>query len=365
MTAVLEPVPLTPATGEVQAVSLTLPVRRRWPSIPAPPLWALAGGALLLVASAVFSARVADSDSGYDLVGLLRAVGADLVRLRWQFTALVLVLAALHYAATALATRAAAGLRLPLAETILVQLAAAAANRISAAGVGAAAINARYFTRRGLPAASAIGAVAALAVLGALADLLVLGLIVLVGPWVGLSGVSHEITVVASRLGGLVTPLLSWWTWLLVAGILGVAVLLRRRFAARLAGSARRVWAPVACLLRRPRRLAVLLAASGATTLILAFAFVASVAMVPGPSAHLGTGALLVGFMFGAGASNAVPAPAGIGSTETALIAVLVTSGIPAAHAVETVILYRIVTFWLPPMLGLLATRRLHRLGAL
>jgi hypothetical protein len=44
---------------------------------------------LLLVLSAAFSAQVADTASGYDLVGLLGAVAADAARLRWQFAILV------------------------------------------------------------------------------------------------------------------------------------------------------------------------------------------------------------------------------------------------------------------------------------
>jgi uncharacterized membrane protein YbhN (UPF0104 family) len=117
--------------------------------------------------------------------------------------------------------------------------------------------------------------------------------------------------------------------------------------------------------MRSPRRLTILLAASAATTLVLAFAFVASVSMIPGSGAQAGVGGLLVGFMFGAAAGNAVPVPAGIGSTETALVAVLVTSGVAAPHAVEIVLAYRLLTFWAPPALGLVALRRLLQTGAL
>ncbi|HTZ42299.1 MAG TPA: lysylphosphatidylglycerol synthase domain-containing protein [Jatrophihabitans sp.] len=326
-----------------------------------PPAWLLVTGTVLLLASATLSARVADADSGYDLLGLLHAVAADLARLRWQFTAVVAVLAALHYAATALATRAASGVRLPLGETVLVQLAAAAANRISVAGAGGSAVNARYFARRGLPVASAVSAVVLLAVLGSIADLLVLAGVVAGGRWVGLGGASGELGALASKAAGLVAPFRSAWLWLAVLAAVVVVVAARRR----LAGLAGRLWAPVVGLRREPGRLAMLLAASGATTLLLALAFVASVAMVPGRVGHVGAGSLLVGFMFAAAAGNAVPMPAGIGSTETALIAVLVGTGVPTAHAVEVVVVYRILTFWLPPLFGLAAVRRLHRTGAL
>lgn len=338
---------------------------RRWAAVRTLPSWVLALLGVLLATSAVFSAQAADSDSGYDLVALLRVIGTDLVGLRWQFAALVLLLALLHYAATALATQAASGLPLPFGETVLVQLAAAAANRVSAAGVGGAAVNARYFNRRGLSVPSAVGAVAALGVLGAVADLLVLALLVAAGRWIGLTGVSYEVGALSSKLAGLAAPLWSWWTWLFLAGLAAAAVITRSRWTSRLAKARNKFWQPVAGLLHRPRRLALLLTASAATTLILAFAFLACVQMVPGSTASAGSGALLVGFMFGAAAGNAVPTPAGIGATETALIAVLVATGIPAAHAAETVIIYRLLTFWGPPLLGLVAARRLYRNGAL
>ena len=95
------------------------------------PVWASLAVLALLLVSAAFSAQATDVDSGYDLLGLLRAVATDAARLRWQFAAAAVVLAALHYLATAVAARAAAGTPLRLGETVLVQLAAAAANRLT------------------------------------------------------------------------------------------------------------------------------------------------------------------------------------------------------------------------------------------
>ncbi len=325
----------------------------------------LFGVAVLLLLSAVLSARAADADSGYDLLGLGRALGVDLARLRWQFAVAVVVLAGLHYGATALATRAASGLRLPFGETVLVQLAASAANRLSPAGIGGAAVNGRYFVKRGLPVTGAVGAVVALNALGALADLIVLAVLVFVGRQLGLSGAPTEITLLTSKLAAVVGPLHAMWTWLALGALVLVALAAFRLSGQRLVGIGHRLWAPITTLYHRPRSFVTLLVASGSTTLILAFAFVLSVPMVPGPPAHVGAGALLVGFMLGSAAGNAVPVPAGIGSTETALVTVLVSSGIPVPHAVEVVLVYRIITFWSPAAIGLLAARRLRRSGAL
>ena len=69
--------------------------------------------------------------------------------------------------------------------------------------------------------------------------------------------------------------------------------------------------------------------------------------------------------MVGAAASNSVPIPAGLGATETALIGVLVAADVPTAEAFDEVMIFRLITFWLPALLGIVAARRLRNAGAL
>jgi uncharacterized membrane protein YbhN (UPF0104 family) len=331
-----------------------------------PPAWVLVCGVVILLVGVLISAANIDGDSGHDLIGFLKSAGRTSLAMRWQFVCVVVALAALHYVATAIAARAAAGIPLPLGETLLVQLAAAAANRLTPAGIGASAVNVRYFTRRGLRLPLALGAVSALSVLGAVADLIVLSILVLGGGWLGLSGGPQEIQLLASHTAHLVAPLGSPWLWSAVIAIATGLTLIWIR--SRRAGRTRRwqqFWTPIGRLLRHPSSLATLLIASGATTFILGFAFIASTAMVPGPRPHASLGALLIGFMIGAAAGSAVPVPAGLGSTETALAAILIEVHVPASHAVEDVLIFRVLTFWLPAAVGVLATRRLNRRRAL
>lgn len=72
-------------------------------------------------------------------------------------------------------------------------------------------------------------------------------------------------------------------------------------------------------------------------------------------------GALVAGFMIANAVGAASPVPAGIGTTEVALIAVLAAAGMPAAHATAAVLVFRTITFWLPALVGLLATPHLRR----
>lgn len=82
---------------------------------------------------------------------------------------------------------------------------------------------------------------------------------------------------------------------------------------------------------------------------------------LPNPRPTIALGGLLVAFKLAAAAGTSVPIPAGLGTTEAALIAVLVTTHVPAGHAVQVVLIFRLVTFWLPAVLALLALRHLHR----
>ena len=63
--------------------------------------------------------------------------------------------------------------------------------------------------------------------------------------------------------------------------------------------------------------------------------------------------------------SGVVPIPGGIGVSEAATTAGLVALGVPEATALATAIVFRLVTFYIPPIWGVAATRRLRRAGYL
>jgi uncharacterized protein (TIRG00374 family) len=108
-----------------------------------------------------------------------------------------------------------------------------------------------------------------------------------------------------------------------------------------------------------------LLTASASTTLVLAFAFVATNSMLPGPQPQASLGAVVIAYMAASALGNAVPIPSGVGSTETAMVAVLVSAHVPAAHALAVVLTFRVITFWSPAGVGLAAGWYLRRSRAL
>ena len=125
---------------------------------------ALAGAGLAAVA---VSAWMLGSDDRAD------DLGEALSRPPWvagTATAVLLLLATVHYLCAALALRAVSSPQLPLRAVTGVQLAAAATNRVVPSGFGGVAVNLRYLVRAGIPEGAAVSALAALAVVGAATD---------------------------------------------------------------------------------------------------------------------------------------------------------------------------------------------------
>lgn len=129
----------------------------------------------LMVAAAGAVALRVETDSPTDLGlatdAVLRWCASAVSAFTWQMFGALLVISSLHYLAAAAASRAAAGVQLPMRELLAIQLTAAAANRLTPAGLGGAGVIGRFFARRGgLPPTQAVAAVSALAILGAVAD---------------------------------------------------------------------------------------------------------------------------------------------------------------------------------------------------
>lgn len=327
-------------------------------------------GASLAVIAVVITASVR---GGFAHLSASFDAGVDpLPHARIAVLVLVVVLTGLHYVAAAVAARAATPCPTALPEMVLVQLASATANRITPAGLGGWAVLSRYLNRRwSTPLSGALGVVTALTVLGGVADLALVALVVVAGSLVGLRGGAAELTSLAQLAAGLQRH------WLVVAAAaVAVAVptlvLIRRRLRSRgssasvrsgtrLAGYRR----PLAELARRPSAIIVLLAASAATTLVLAIAFAECTRALPGVQPHASFGALVIGYMIAAGVAGALPVPAGFGTADAAFVAILLNAQIAAPAAVADVLLFRVLTYWLPAVVGLAAVGRLRRVRAL
>lgn len=265
-----------------------------------------------------------------------------------------------------------AGVALPFGELLTTQFAAPAANRLTPAGVGGATVIGRYFSRRGrLLPGQAAAAVSSLVVLGGFADLLAFAALIGLGTLLGFSGASGEVPMLVNRIVGLIPVSATWWLWVAAgsAMVVGAAAwLLRHRVGAmsrRIADAVRFHRTSLGALVHQPGRLATLVSASAGTTLCLAAGF--AVAATSGPTGLPASNfcALMVGYMLAAAAGNAMPTPGGIGTADAAFVGVLVAAHMPAPTALATVLVFRVVTFWAPAVLGLCMMQPLRRRGAL
>ena len=74
-----------------------------------------------------------------------------------------------------------------------------------------------------------------------------------------------------------------------------------------------------------------------------------------------------IGFVYltGSAIGSIIPTPGGLGAVEAALTAGLTAAGVPGAVALRAVLLFRLLTFWLPVPFGWAALSFLERHQAL
>lgn len=293
--------------------------------------------------------------------GALPRIGAALSSfgtVHWGFLTALAIISALHYLFAALTLRGIAPCPLPLAETTMAQFTAAAANRVTPGGLGAAAVNTRYLICKGTPATGAAATVAAMHVAGAVADFLLLLLLLLVLSLATDPG--GTLTPLSDRAGELLTGLPVVPMLLLGAAAALVAVLWSRRIAR--SPLLRDALTGLADLRNRPGGLCLTLVFSAATTLVLGVGLALSVLAMPGTGAAPDDLlALVIAYMVGSAAAAALPSPGGLGGTEAALVAAVTALGVATGPAIQAVLLFRAITYWAPVPVGLLTCRTLRR----
>lgn len=299
----------------------------------------LVSAVALSVAAYVLVSQV----GGLDLVTVVRQADG-----RWL--AVAALLAALRYVGAALGLIGFVAERLPLVRTIWVQVAASFLGLVAPAGVGGAALNVRFLQRSGVPAAAAVASVA-LWQAGTFVTTVLLLLLLNVVAGVNqteLLNVPPEALVALAVLVGI--------------GAAIAAVPFGRRFvAARLSPYVNQVRPRIGSVLTRPGRLLTGLAG----TLLQA---VATVLVMGACIDAFGDGVpwvtVAVIVLAGTAIGSAAPTPGGLGAVEAVLAAGLTAAGgLDGAVAVSSVLLFRLLTFWLPVAPGWLAFTMLQRRG--
>jgi glycosyltransferase 2 family protein len=290
----------------------------------------------------------------YVLAGQLAEVNiASLIRhADWRWTGVALILSAVTYAASATSMTGFVLERLEFIRTLLAQLAASFVTLVTPAAVGGVALNIRYLQRSGVPSAKASASVGA-----AQGIAFVLHMLLLV--------IFAAITGAAAQFHSLRPPV---WVYFVLGGLVVLVLAAmavprgRRLLRARLVPTLGQVLPRLLDLAQKPRKLAEGLGGALALTVIYVLCLAACVRALGGV---VPIASIAVVYLTGSALGSAAPTPGGLGAVEVALSAGLTAAGLGSATALSSVLLFRLVTFWLPVPAGWVAFNYLQRKHAL
>jgi len=276
----------------------------------------------------------------YPFISAVPTFFSQLRTANWWWALLGLAVSTLTYIGAAAALWACADGLVSFRNLTIMQVANTFAATTTPAGVGGLALSTRFLQKGGL---GAVRATAAVALQQTVQVITHVALLVFFSAAAGASAdLSHFVpsATILYLVGGL------------ALGLVGVFLLvprLRRWLGTAVRPRLREVAADLTKLAREPRRLAIIVSGCAATTLGMALALWASVAAFGGGASFV---TVTVVTMIGGTLASAAPTPGGVGAVEAALIGGLAAFGVPAAVGVPSVLLYRVLTCWLPVFIG-------------
>ena len=302
-------------------------------------LLAMVAFALISALGDVDPAEVVDAIKGADPAWLLAAV----------------LVAQLPFFSQAVATRGACPRPLPYGPVAMLQLAIAFVALAVPSTAGRLAMDIRFFQRQGVPAATALSISAIDSFSGFLVQMALLVLTLVFG----VGSVDLTLSLPAdANVDGLVTILAVVAAVVVLAAVIAAALPKVRQ---RILDRVRPMLTEVLDTFRGLRSLGKFLQLFGGNLVcqfLFAVALGASLAAFGG---NLNLATLVVIYVAAALFGGMMPVPGGIGVVEAALITGLVAAGIDTATATATAIVFRMVTFYLPPIWGWVALRWLQR----
>ncbi|MFJ9911398.1 lysylphosphatidylglycerol synthase domain-containing protein [Actinacidiphila glaucinigra] len=270
----------------------------------------------------------------------------------WIWVIVAVLASALSYVAAAMALSGFVPEKLSFLRTTLAQIAGSFVKLVAPAAIGGVALNTRYLQKSGVRPGLAVASVGASQLVG-------------LGSHISLLLVFGYIT--GTEKTPSLSPSRTVMAGLLTAGVLFLVVTavppLRRFVSTRVRALFAGVVPRMLDVLQQPMKLTTGIGG----TLLLTLAFVlcldASIRTFHG---EVNFAAIAVIFLAGNALGSAAPTPGGLGAVEGALIAGLTTIGhLDSATATSAVLLFRVLTFWLPVLPGWLAFTTLTRRQAL
>ena len=296
---------------------------------------------------------VASVAAVYLLAGELAkaSLGSVLGSADWRWGIAALALSTATYVGATAELSGFVAERLPFFRTLLAQVAGSFVTLVTPAAVGGATLNIRYLQRRKIPAAVAAASVGVSQVVAFVLHILLILI------FAAVAGTSAKEPIQPPR-----------WAWFVLAGLVVVALgvlaipATRRVLRARLSPMLGQVLPQLLEVAQHPRKLARGIGGALLLSLCYIMCLAACVAAFGRsvPIAKIG-----VVYLTGSAIGSIVPTPGGLGAVEAALTAGLTAAGVPGAVAVSAVLLFRLLTFWLPVPFGWAALNYLERKQAL
>lgn len=276
----------------------------------------------------------------YPFISTVPTFFSELRTVNWAWALLGLTVSALTYVGAAAALWACADGLVSFRNLSIMQVANTFAATTTPAGVGGLALSTRFLQKGGLSTARATAAVALQQSVQVIVHVI---LLILFSTAAGASAdLSHFVpsSTILYLIAGLALGL--------IGAFLAVPKL-RRWLASSVRPKLEEVTADLVKLAREPQRLALIVLGAAGTTLGAALALWASVEAFGGTTSFV---TVTVVTMVGGTLASAAPTPGGVGAVEAALIGGLAAFGVPAAIGVPAVLLYRVLTCWLPVFIG-------------
>jgi uncharacterized membrane protein YbhN (UPF0104 family) len=272
----------------------------------------------------------------------------------WGWVAAAVLFSALSYVAAAMSLLGFVPERVPFPRTVAAQVAGSFVKIVAPAAVGGVALNTRFLQRAGVRPGLAVASVGASQLFG-------LGCHILMLLSFGyLTGIEKTPSLSPSRT--------------VIAGLLTVAVLvlvvtsvpfLRKFVATRVRSLFAGVVPRMLDVLQRPQKLVTGIGGMLLLTACFVMCLDASIRAFGDETTSISIASVAVVFLAGNALGSAAPTPGGVGAVEATLTVGLIAVGLPSEVAAPSVLLFRLLTLWLPVLPGWLAFNHLTRKGAL
>ncbi|WP_329198074.1 MULTISPECIES: lysylphosphatidylglycerol synthase transmembrane domain-containing protein [unclassified Streptomyces] len=279
--------------------------------------------------------------------------GTIIGQARWGWVGAALAFSALSYFAAAMSLLGFVPERVSFPRTVVAQVAGSFVKLVAPAAVGGVALNTRFLQRAGVRPGLAVASVGASQLFGLASHIL---LLLSFGYLTGTEK-TPEMTPSRTVIAGLLT--------VAVLVLVVTAVPLLRKFVVtRVRALFAGVVPRMLDVLQRPQKLMTGIGGMLLLTACFVMCLDASIRAFGGGQA-ISYASIAVVFLAGNALGSAAPTPGGIGAVETTLTLGLIAAGLEKEVAISAVLLFRLMTFWLPVLPGWLSFNFLTRKEAI